>query len=299
MNFFDVQLKFILARKDDDKMRRSKHKKYVCFKPWYPDKADHSHSGKVQNMLDFHAFFHQNASMLSHTSFELKSPPPAVSTVHVSPHEQHPPKVKKLTRKVSIAELDAFKATASVIDKGNETLLDENKVISEKSVNLIKIAFEERDMDAWPLQKHELDLLELLAANENQLVAEDKVLPRTTASSIKRTLKARDFSAQPLKKHELGVLQLLVVNENTILKQATEIIEPALQNKANGSPLEEHERRLLGQLAFKAFKSEKKVSLNSFEFFSKFEIVKVPQKREAREFSPENIRRRYHNHLTV
>jgi len=303
LNFFDVVLKFILAHKDNEDKRRSNHsKRYTCYKPWFPHKAEHKHGGKQDNMYDFHAFFHENAAILA-SAGSISSPPSTAATaaavISTSPPE--PPQVKAKTKTkakakaketTDTAEKSEAEAEVIVTDKSKEVILDENLVISKDIVSSIKEAFEQRDMDVWPLQEHELDLLQLLALSERRLVLKDKVLPIQIAREVTSTLTERDFSQRPLLNHEQGILQLLVVSKNTILKQATDIIKPALLNKKNGSPLEEHESRLLGQLAFKAFKvskSEEKLPLNSFKQLMKFEISKVPGRERQRARKIQNV----------
>ena len=93
---------------------------------------------------------------------------------------------------------------------------------------------------------------------------------------------------------------LLVDDDKKMIHQhATTVLEPCLKDKENGKSLEEHERRLLGQLAYKQLKCENRIALPSFPRFVKFDIVQVPKTRMARSTEKSSQARNQRNRLEV
>ena len=101
--------------------------------------------------------------------------------------------------------------------------------------------------------------------------------------------------------HELKLLNALLVDDDKkmIHQHATTVLEPCLKDKENGKSLEEHERRLLGQLAYKQLKCENRISLPSFPRYTKFDIVQVPTTKAQRNFEKSNQTRLNRTHLAV
>ena len=126
------------------------------------------------------------------------------------------------------------------------------------------------------------------------------VLRKEATEQIINTLLGRDMGEHPLEDHELELLQILVVDGGMINKNVTKkILEPCLKGKKDGAALEEHELRLLGQLAYKQLKHEDRISLPSFPYHSKFDIVQVPNTRAARNFEQSNMTRLHRAHTEV
>lgn len=250
--FYDVVLKGIMANMDK-KLRSKANNKYECDKPWHPDKADDRFDTKKKNMKDFLKFFDINTINISNNTTTVpKSPSPAVTVISVSPSDHSKPMGNESGKKTQPER------TSSGIKHNNSNeiiLYDQHGVISKNIVQSITQAFKERDTKAWPLQEHELSLLELL------LMEGDTV---------------RESAAK------------MLVEGGTIRKSVATIFEPSLKDKKDGLPLKEHEKRLLGQLAYKAFKHEKKISLPSFPRYPPFEIVQVPKTRAVTVFTEKN-----------
>ena len=130
--------------------------------------------------------------------------------------------------------------------------------------------------------------------NENHIITKDAV------DDIMKALEERDMKICPLQEHELRLLETLVVDGDTITQPVAKIIGTCLNKKKNGAALEDHERRLLGQLAFKGLKStaDKKLSLHSFKRYKPFQIVRVPEARSLRTMNTGMKRKTHKVHVS-
>ena len=119
-----------------------------------------------------------------------------------------------------------------------------------------------RYLEAWPLHDEELSFIHFFqymkTINTNNIITEK------AATMIADAIKVRDFKQWSLHRHEVLLLESMALEGDSIREHVLTVFEPTLKRKGNRLPLKHHDLRLLGQLAFKAFKHEKKVSLPSF-----------------------------------
>ena len=134
-----------------------------------------------------------------------------------------------------------------------------------------------------------------------ELVDSHNRITEETAVILIEALANRNLVKWPLLDHEISLAWCLLINDNGIRASTTDIISHCLKEKEDGVPLQPNESRLLGQLAYKTFKStaSKTASLQSFKRFKPFQIVVVPEAREARSSVARSVTRRQHRNTAT
>ena len=182
-------------------------------------------------------------------------------------------------------------------------LFDENQVLTIEATETMKKAMAERDMKKYPLHRHEIELLRIMAgtAEENSSFDKNHVLTEVAAVGMKKEFEARDMRAWPLEQHELGIVELMIMDGIHVRESTVGVMEPRLLEKEDGKDLKDHEYRLLGQLAYKGLKAadDGRLSLKSFKYFPPFQIVRIPETKATRTTVKAYELKRYSRHVAI
>ena len=240
-----------------------------CDQPWLEKWGAHRELSKVVRMNNFRAYFQMSREDIEHS---LMVATPAVATN------------LKLGNSKGTEETSTFRQintdTLGAQSKESESR-STNKSIKKKlalQTVMTSVAtqteFEPASASVQSQTDPTVDLFDL-----NNIMTEEGV------ELIEKSFAVRNMKTFPLRTHE-----------QRLLKAAATIFQASLEERANGTPLHDYECRLLGQLAFKGFKCEDKLTLPSFHRFPSFQIVQVPTARVARN---KTQKRRYRDHVRV
>jgi hypothetical protein len=261
--------------------KKKRAKRHVCDRPW-------DESRKNDSVKEVRAYYHRfrqffdasdgNMSPIKTSGRESSAPrsspvqaspqvtldsSPAPTGVGVRLPESTPiPSASELTTTVT-AFNGSFPNTRSDLDSTVDSL--ESDTGDDYSVSV-------------PDAPTESDSDESNSSVLPALVDSNNVLTKEAAARIADAISRRDYARWPLQHHELDLLDALMIDGDVIRSEATQVIGHALQRKEAGTVLQDNELRLLGQLSFKAFKSnpDKKLSLPSFPRLRPIQIVCIP-----------------------
>ena len=234
------------------KFKRRDWRSHLCLRPWKLSKRDNPVALVRQHFVNFHQYFDSGRDIEEHSMIEkpggvassknsvqvaddvTRTPPPTSCRFSIYADNAPKPVQETCASNGSNTEPAVVVPSPSASTLSPAMLVDNNNVLNKDTADTILAAFQNRDMEKFPLLKHEESLLELL-----------------------------------------------IMDGNTIRLSTTQIMEPLLKGKENGSLLADHELRLLGQLAYKGFKSidceNKRLVLKSFERYNPFQIARVPE----------------------
>ena len=86
-------------------------------------------------------------------------------------------------------------------------LFDKNKILTNDTAKAIASSLKERDMEKWPLQDHELDMLK-------HLLLDNSIILKHVMSILEQPLKDRDTKEYPWRDHEKQSLGQLTIRRS-------------------------------------------------------------------------------------
>ena len=170
LTFFDVKLKGILVNKAN-KPRSEASTRLHCDKPWHPDNASHPLERKRIAMRDFIQLFENNA-VPNVTEF-LPVPVCLAKGRFVAPASTEAvidERVEQETLNNSKDKINSLKESTILVTCGTQidplpmpSSVDPNNIINKDTAAELVKAINDRDTASWPLQHHELGLLDSLS----------------------------------------------------------------------------------------------------------------------------------------
>ena len=264
-------LKYDLSKVTEILRSKRGEKDYGCEKPWEPDNEFNRLERKQIAYHNFLRFFDENAEAIAAAS----NAPPSLS---ISPADAMD------TSTYNIANERNIPNDPPVLSNNHQSSSPPHRPIPESQSQA------DNNLMSQEIQK-------------GLVIDSNNVMTKDASDLLFVAFGARDLHQYPLVEHELRIVPYLVLDdEKFISTKAAKVIEKPLLEREDGSPLKDQEIRLLGELSYKAFKSQAqgtKLSLPSFPNYQRHEIVMVPQTKAARSFTPANVARRNRIHTAI